>query len=229
MDSQLRPNHMPPRQARQFSLRELLVLTLVASLILAIGVLSRGSEQFGAFSSPWALAALAPIACVMVVARFQFLSSRGLATLSIALYAASLCTPAIGLDLGSSSPVWGYHALYFSLVFFPEIVTNFIESPGLHQAWGTAVYLMANMANFAFVASVMLFLAGYKNPRAFKYCRRVSLSGAVLPVVVLIAFLLESDITLIFPGYGLWIASFLAMALAAKRAEPLAECVPYPT
>jgi hypothetical protein len=87
---------------------------------------------------------------------------------------------------------------------------------------------MANLANIAFVASVVLFLAGYKNPRAFTFCRRVSLSGAVLPVVVLIAFLLESDITVIFPGYGLWIASFLAMALAAKRAESLAELVPYP-
>jgi hypothetical protein len=229
MDSQLRPNHMPPRQARQFSLRDLLVATFAVSLILAIGVLSRGSEQYGALSSPWALAALAPIACVLAAARFQLLSARGLAIASVALYAASLSTPALGLDLSSSSPIWGYHALYFSLVFFPEIVSNFLESPGFHQAWGTAVYLMANLANFAFVASVMLFLVGYKNPRAFKYCRRVSLSGAALPVVVLIAFLLESDITLIFPGYGLWIASFLAMALAAKRAEPLAERVPYPT
>jgi hypothetical protein len=218
MDRPLLLDAMPLRQARQFSLRELLLLTLAASLILAIGVSSRGSEQFGALSSPWALAALAPIIAVLVVGRFHLASSRGLAILSIALYFASLCTPAIGLDLGSSSPIWGYHALYFSLVIFPDVASNFFESPGLEQAWGIAVYLMANLANVAFVASVLLFLVGYKNPRAFTFCWRVSLLGAVLPVIVLIAFLLESDIKLIFPGYGLWIASFLAMALAAKRA-----------
>jgi hypothetical protein len=221
-DSHSESAKLSDRQARQFSLRELLVVTFAASLMLAIGVSSRGSEQFGAFSSPWALAALLPIACVLVVARFQLLSSRGLAIASIALYVASLCTPALGLDLGSSPPIWGYHALYFSLVFFPDVVTNFLESPGFKQAWGTAVYLMANLANIAFVASVMLFLVGYVNPRTFTFCWRVSLLGAVLPIVVLIAFLLESDITVIYPGYGLWIASFLAMALAAKRAEPLA-------
>jgi hypothetical protein len=199
-----------------------LVLTFAASLVLAIGVWSRGSERFGAFSSPWALAALAPIACVLVVARFRLLSSRGLAIVAIALYVASLCTPAIGLDLGSSSPIWGFHAFYFSMVIFPELAADFLESWSFDKAWGASVYLMGDLANLAFIASVILFLFASQNPSAVTFRRRASLLGAALAIAEMAVFVLYDDIKFIYPGYGLWIASFLAMALAAKRAEPLA-------
>jgi hypothetical protein len=216
MDSQLRPDDIPLRQARQFSLRELLVLTFAASLILAIGVSSRGSEQFGAFSSPWALAALAPIVGVLIVARFQLLSSRVLAIVAIALYVASLCTPALGLDLGSSSPIWGFHALYLCLWIFGELVFDFHESWSVDHIWGPVVYLMGNLTNIAFVASLIFFFVGSKNLRAITYCRRVALLGAVMAIVVLMAFVLEGGIKGIYPGYGLWVASFLALAFAAR-------------
>jgi len=216
MNSQLRPDDMPLRQARQFSLRELLVLTFAASLILAIGVSSRGSEQFGAFSSPWALAALAPNVAVLIDARFQLLSSRVRAMVAIALYVASLCTPALGLDLGSSSIIWGFHALYFCVWVFWELVFDFHESWSVDQIWGPVVYLMGNLANIAFVASVILFFVGSKSVRAFTFCRRVALLGAVMAIVVLTAFVLEGSIKEIYPGYGLWLASFLALAFAAR-------------
>jgi hypothetical protein len=212
----------PLRQARQFSLRELLILTFAASLILAIAVSSRGSKRFGALSSPWAFAALLPIVAVLVVGRFQLASSRTLAVASIAIYVASLCTPAIGLALGSSSAIWGYQALRFSMWIFPELVSNFVECSSLDRLWGPIVYLMGNLTNVGFVASVVLFLVGTKKPSAFTLCRRVALLGAVMATAVLTAFLFEGDIKVIYPGYGLWIASLLAMALAAKRAEALA-------
>jgi hypothetical protein len=216
MDQELRPSELPLRQSRQFSLRELLVLTLAASLLLAIAVSSRGSKRFGALSSPWAFAALSPIVAVLVVGRFQLASSRVLAALSIALYAASLCTPAIGLDFGSS-PIWGFQALHFSMVVFPDLVSDFLES--FDNVLGVVVYGMGNVANIAFVASVILFFVGIKNPGSFAFSRRVALLGAVMAIAVLTAFLLESEIKVIYPGYGLWIASFLTMALAAKRAR----------
>lgn len=219
MDWTPRADASPLRQARQFSLRELLVLTFAASLILAIGVSSRGSKQFGAFWSPWALAALSPIVGVLVVGRFRLTSPLALAIASIVLYVASLCTPAIGLDIGSSSTIWGFQALYFSMVIFPDLVSNFLESSRFGDAWGPTVYLMANLANISFVVSVILFFVGIKHPRAVTLCWRTSLLGTVLPIIVLIAFLLDGGIRAIYPGYGLWIASFLAMALAAKRAR----------
>jgi hypothetical protein len=85
MDTESRLPEAPLRQARQFSLREQLVLTFSASLILAIGVSSRGSKNFGAFSSPWALAALSPIVGVLVVGRFRLASPLALAIASIVL------------------------------------------------------------------------------------------------------------------------------------------------
>lgn len=219
MDQELRPRELPLRQARQFSVRELLVLTFAASLILAIAVSSRGSKRFGALSSPWALAALSPIVGVLVVGRFRLASPRALATASIVLYVASLCTPAIGLDFASSSVIWGFQALYFSMLILPDLISGFLESGSFDQVWGPAIYLMANLTNFFFVVSAILFFVGIKHPRTLTLCWRASLLGTVLPIVVLIAFLLDGGIKLIYPGYGLWIASSLAMALAAKRAR----------
>jgi hypothetical protein len=215
MDRPPRVDALPLRQARQFSLRELLVLTFAASLILAIGVSSRGSEQFGAFSSPWALAALAPIVGVLIDARFQLLSSRVRAMVAIAFYVASLCTPAIGLNIGSSSTIWGFQALYFCLWIFGELVFDVHESWSVDQIWGPVVYLMGNLANIAFVASVILFFVRSKNLRTFTFCRRVALLGAVMAIVILMAFVLDGGIKEIYPGYGLWLASFLALAFAA--------------
>ncbi|HEY3391096.1 MAG TPA: hypothetical protein VGK58_00160 [Lacipirellulaceae bacterium] len=219
MDLPPRAETLPLRHARQFSLRELLVLTFAASLILAIAVSSRGSTRFGALSSPWALAALSPIVAVLVVGRFQLASPRALAALSIAIYAASLCTPALGFELGSSSAIWGYQALHFSLWIFPELVSNFLDSWTFDRLWGPVVCLMGNLTNVAFVVSVILFFVGTKNPKAYAFCRRTALLGALMAIAVLTAFLFEGDIKVIYPGYGLWIASLLAMALAAKRAR----------
>jgi hypothetical protein len=223
MELQLRPDDMPLRQARQFSVRELLVLTLATSLILAIGVSSRGSTYFGAFSSVWALAALSPVVGVLIVVRFRLTSSRALAIGSIVLYGASLCSPAVGIQVMSSpSTIWGFQAIYLSVWILAAGMQDLLQHGSFGDALEAAVYVMSIAANIAFVLSAIFFFIGIKQSKTLTTCWRVSLLGAVLGIAVLAVFLLDGDIKVIYPGYGLWISSLLAMALAAKRARSLA-------
>jgi len=222
MDSRSRPDELPLRQARQFSVRELLILTFAVSLILTVGIVSRDSKHFGAFSSLWALASLAPVAIILTIGRFRFASPRVLAFASIVFYAASLCTPAIGLRIfNSPSIIWGWQALYVSAISIVELPDFFIELLSFEawgdDAFGALAYVMGNIVNVAYFLAVILFFVGIKKPKALTLCRRASIFSAVLATAVMMSLALTTDLTAIYPGYGLWVASCLALAFAARR------------
>lgn len=208
-------------QPRQFSLRELLILTLATSLILAIGVSSRGSRYFDAFSSPWALISLLPVAMILAVGRFRLASRRMLAIASIILYAASLCTPALELRLWSPTVLWGFHAWYTSMVVFPDVIVAFftLSLPG-KDAFAALAYAMGDVANLAYVASIIVFLFGTRTAKGVSWCRRVPRLGAALAATVLLPIALSTDLLTVYPGYGMWVASFLALVVASSWMQP---------
>src|SRR6476646_6708142 len=92
------------RNARQFSIRDLLKLTLVVSIALTIAVLSRGSLYAGALASPWAWVSFAMIGAVWIVGR-RTDSRRWLVRGSILGYFVSMAAPAIGFGTGQNAEI----------------------------------------------------------------------------------------------------------------------------
>jgi hypothetical protein len=221
MDQELRPGELPLRKARQFSVRELLLLTLATSLVLAIGVSSRGSRYFNAFSSPWALAALVPIVVVLAIGRFQLTSRRTLAVASIVLYVASLCTPAISLEiLNGPSVIWGWQALCVSAFALVDVPKLFVELFTFDQWYivdlsGFSI-LLGSAANLAYVVAAVVLVVRIKNPRATSYSYRASIVGTLLVTAVLFLLAITGDLSAIYPGYGLWQASFVSLFFATR-------------
>jgi hypothetical protein len=218
MDSQSGVDGVRLREVRQFSVRELLILTLATSLVLAIGVSSRGSRYFGAFSSLWALASLAPISIILAVGRFRLMSRRALVVTSIGLFTVSLCMPALGLKvLSSMSVLWGWFAFFWSMSALPEALLALFAFWNYDaETFAELAYLMGDVANVAYVAGVILFFVGNKKPDALLWCRRASVVGAVLAAAVLVPLATSTDLMAIYPGHGAWVASFLALGFAAR-------------
>jgi hypothetical protein len=226
MDRSARDDALPPRQARQFSVRELLILTFAASLILAIGVSSRGSTYFHAFASPWALASLVPPVVVLAVGRFNLASRRTFIISSIALYAAALCSPALGLRLWqSNSLLWGYTSFFFSMMVLPQALWALVAFWNYSsETFEALAFLLGDLANVAYITGAILYFVGSANstPKALVWCRRAAFLGAIFAVATLLPIASTADLMAIYPGFGLWVASFLALAFAA-RIETLAK------
>jgi hypothetical protein len=220
MNSQPRPDELPLRNARQFSVRELLVVTFATSLILAIGVSSRGSTHFHAFASPWALASLAPPVVILVVGRFNLASRRALIISSIALYAISLCSPTLGMRIFfSNSVLWGYTSLVGSMMVLPQALWAFVAFWKYNsETFEGLGFLLGDLANVAYITSVILYFVGRSKskPKALLWCRRAAILGAISAVATLIPIASTADLMAIYPGFGLWVASFLALAFAAR-------------
>ena len=221
MNPQPRSNELPLRTARQFSVRELLVVTFATSLILAIGVSSRGSTYFKAFASPWAVASLVPPVVILAIGRFNLASRRALFISSIALYVASLCSPALGLRLWqSNSMLWGYTSCFFSMMVLPQALWGLLAFWKYNsETFEGLAFLLGDLANAAYITGVILYFVGSRNskPKAFAWCRRAAVLSAILAVATLLPIASTADLMTIYPGFGLWVASFLALAFVAQR------------
>jgi hypothetical protein len=224
MDAESRLAEAPLRQPRQFSVRELLVLTFATSLILAIGVSSRGSRYFSAFSSFWALTSLAPLAVILAVGRLYLASPRMLVVVSIMLYAASLCVPAVEMHFWNAAVLWGFHVWYSCMVFVPFALFGlFTNSLSDDDRFLGLASLMGCTANLAYIIGIILFFVGIKSAKVVNLCRRLSLLSASFAATVVVPIALTADLLDIYPGYGLWIASFLALVIATRRMRPNPE------
>jgi hypothetical protein len=205
------PDRMPP----QFSVRDLLKLTLACAVLLMICVLCRGSRYFGAFASPWAALSLVTIAIVWLMFRWRLAPPVGLARLSIILYLASLCVPALTLggDLVFGGVAWLFS--FLGVALFAE----WKLSPVGETMWYPIASLMGAAANVAFgVGYIACLLSRWRNkPQSFPW--RVAVFGTTLALLVLLPLALSSELNAIYPGYGLWAASFLALSFATHRSH----------
>ena len=167
MDFQQEPNQPAARPARQFSIRNLLQLTLIVSILLTIGVLASGTEHFRAFSTAWTAVSLLPMAAVLVAYRWELVSHRKLVIASVLGYIAALCLPSIG---GGNEIEFGFQAAFMSFV-------------GLQYLWDPIVH--ANIA-YGSATTPVPFLTITIEPSLVAACvlahRRTLLTPSALPV-----------------------------------------------
>jgi hypothetical protein len=202
-----------PARPRQFSLRALFELTLVVSVVLAIGVLT----------TPWASITAAVVLAVWLTGRRQLVAPRWLGIASIGLFGISLCLPAINIPIStilatSDYVVWGGRAFLTTFVTLPEVLWElWMWNEPDEIDWAFA-YLIGAAANAAFLSAfaASLFPARFIKTRTF--ARRAAILAVGLVAVDFALILNTGEPQDIYPGFGFWAASMLALALATRRA-----------
>lgn len=225
MDFQQNPNQPAARPARQFSIRDLLQLTLIVSILLTIGVLARGTEHFQAFSTAWTAVSLLPVVMVLVAYRWQLVSRRTLVVASVLGYVAALCLPSVGggseIEFGAQLAIMSFAGLQYlwdpsvraSIGYgnapVPIVIATVETSLIIACALGAA-------ANVSFWIGVVSSWFGRKRPRALQLACRAAICATSLAIPAVFVMCLDTHTTTFYPGCGLWIASFLALALATQ-------------
>jgi MFS family permease len=210
-----------PHTARQFSVRDLFTLTLVVSILLTIGVLSHGSEYFGALASPWTAVSLLPIVAVWLADRWQLMPPRAMLVAAVAGYPIALGLPAFawpgeivfgwvawlqsfwGLLLFGDRHVEGSGGLFFGPFTIP------LSFP-IACAFGAA----ANLSYFIALAAAWY---SRRKPRGLKLAQAAAITAILFAFAALLPMCLTGELVALLPGYGVWTASFLALALACDR------------
>jgi hypothetical protein len=219
---------LPIHNPRQFSIRDLLKLTLIVSIVLMVGVFARGSERFKAFSTAWTAASLVPIAAAFAINRWQLALHRRLVLVSMLFYAVALVLPAMGDD---NETTFGFQAAFISFVglqylwdrdIHGSIVMGSVPVPvpfltftvDISLAISCALGAAANMAYFIGIASCCF---ARNRRRALKVSLGFAITATILAIPALFTLCLDSGPDAFYPGCGFWIASFLALALGTRQ------------
>lgn len=215
---------------RQFSIRDQLRLTLVVSIVLMIGVLASRSERFQAFSTIWTALSLVPIAAVLVAYRWRLVSPRKLVLASVLGYAPALGLPAIG---GGDEIEFGAQAAFMSFVglqylWDPHVHSSVVVGgatlpvPFMTFTIETSLIVacvLGASANLAYFIGVASYWIARKRQRAFTWSRRAATIATSLTIPAIVVLCLDSNPDSFYPGCGLWIASFLALALGTAQVD----------
>jgi hypothetical protein len=212
------PGPIPP----QYSVRDLLTLTLVVAIVLTIGVLCQGSRYFGAFFTLWASVALVPIVAVWLSGRWRLVPAPWLAHGAVILYFTSMCVPA--LTLGGDL-VFGWMAWLLSFVgvlLFSDWQMSLVGE----QTWYPVACTMGAAVNVAFVIAYVAHLLSNQRPRIATLARRIAKLGSLLALLVLFPLGLSGELDAIYPAYGMWAASVMGLYLStgATSGQKLADC-----
>ncbi len=208
------PEHVTPaaHPPRQFSLRDLFKLTLFVAILLTIGVIH----------SPWTPITIVIPLTVWFVDRARLVAPRWLAIASFSLFGLSLCLPAIELHLSSTMftndyMVWGWHAFMTSFLIIPEILRG-------HWPWNEPdeidwafAYLVGAAANLALLSGVIAYNISAKFPNTRTFARSAAILACLLAAADLAVLLYTSELRYIYPGFGFWLASMLALALGTRH------------
>jgi hypothetical protein len=227
MDFQQNPNQSAAPTARQFSVRNLLQLTLIVSILLMIGVLASRTERFQAFSTAWTALSLVPIVAVLVAHRWQLVSPRKLVLASMLGYVAALGLPSFG---GGNEFEFGVQAAFMSFVglqylWDPSVHGNVVVGGGTFPAPFMMFTIETSLiiacvlgasANLAYFFGIVSYGIARKRQRAFTWSRRAAIIATSLTIPAIVVLCLDSNPDTFYPGCGLWIASFLALALGTR-------------
>ena len=140
-------------------------------------------------------------------------SARRVAIISIATFGVALATPAIRL---ASDLTYGLVAFYFSFVGI--ILFGNWGSSG-EQFWYPIACTMGALANISFIVGYISFLRFVLLQKSIDLARRSATLGSCLALFVILPLGLSNELNGIYVGYGLWVASFLALALGSWRTK----------
>jgi hypothetical protein len=209
-------------QRPRFSLIALFKLTSAVSVLLGLSILCRNSPYFKSLWSISALATFAIVITVFVIGQLRLIAGGKLAAGSVFVYALSLCVPALK---ESYRAMWGWEAFFWSFAgidFFEQWsrAREFRYVGGLF--WNPIACTMGAVANTTFVAGYIVFVAGHRDCKARAVAFWLAVVSATMAVAVFVPLGLTLDLAAIYAGYGLWIASPLALAIGIRRMpEPL--------
>jgi hypothetical protein len=197
----------------QFSLRTLFKLTLVVSLLLTLGVMT----------TPWAPITFAIVIAVWFVDRTHLVAPRWLAIGSIGLFGLSLCLPAVNLHFkmtfsSSDYTVFGWNAFLASYVVLPEILFGSWLWNKPDEIDFAFAYVVGAMANTAYLLGYVANLLSARFPRARTFARRAAILAFCFAAADFSLLFYTGELRDIFPGFGFWAASMLALALGTRRA-----------
>jgi hypothetical protein len=197
VNAQTHSNESTTHVARQFSVRELLAITLFVAIILMIGVLARGTERFKALSTAWTTASLLPVLAVLAAYRWRLVSPRTLVFVSILSYVAALCLPYIGggdeIEFGAQSALMSFVGLQF--LWDPYVRSSIliggvpVPTPFLTYTVETSLIItcvLGATANLAYFVGVASYWFARKRRRAFTWSRRAAIIATSLAVAAIV-------------------------------------------
>jgi hypothetical protein len=205
------------RSLHQFSMRSLLVLTFVASVILTIMRVSRGSPVFGSLSSGWTWTSFLMIGVAWVGAR-GIESNQRLVAASVLAYAVSLAVPALAMG---DELEWGWMAWLQSYGFGFGFIMELFEPPDTSQQWFRIDSRLPFACMLGMIAHSLVILGWLvycwarfrrKQPwvtRWFAWSAFFLMVGCVIPIA------LAAELEVLFPGFALWAMSALCLAYGA--------------
>jgi hypothetical protein len=205
------------RASHQFSVRSLLALMLVASVILTIMRLSRGSPVFGSLASAWTWASILMIGAAWMHAR-GIESKQRLVGASVLAYAVSLAVPALAMG---DDLEFGFMAWLQSYAFGFGYVVEWFDPPDTSQQWFRIdnrlpfACLLGMIANSLVILGWLAYwFARFRRQRP-RVTRWLAWSSFLFMVACVVPIALAEDLVVLFPGFGLWAMSALFLAHGA--------------
>jgi hypothetical protein len=209
------------RASHQFSVRSLLVLTLVASVVLTIMQVSRGSPVFGSLASAWTWTSFLMIGVAWVMARASESKPR-LVAASVLAYAVSLAVPALAMG---DDLEWGWMAWLQSYAFGFGYVIEFFDPPDTTGQWFRIDDRLPFACMLGMIANSLVILGwiSYCLPRMRRnrpwVTRWFAWSAFFLMVGCVVPIALARELEVLFPGFALWAMSALFLAHGAGDRE----------
>lgn len=118
-----------------------------------------------------------------------------------------------GLRLG------GDLTLGYACFFLSYVGIGLFNDCGLNgeHFWYPICCTMGALANTSFVAGSLGLLFSGKGNKRLRLARYSGLTGSILSLLVILPLALSTELNGLYIGHGLWVASFLALAIGISR------------
>ena len=193
------PTNDCEQNRRRVSLWKLCGIALAAAVLIRIVFTVGEPRQFRSLWSLHALIAALPILGVYIIHAATPVTGRRLGLASLLIFGVALALPAIHLR----GDIFGLVAFVYSFLAF---------HPG---NWGSIPLTMGALSNLSFLVGYLAFLAFVLWQKGIRLARALATLGFCLSILVILPLAWSNDLQSVFLGYGLWVASQLALALGS--------------
>jgi hypothetical protein len=137
--------------------------------------------------------------------------------LVLALFTASLALPALSIQIfGDPGLLWGWVAFTWTFAAIPDVFRELAAGSFAGELLESLIFPVGVLANIFLIFSFAHFAANSWRNKSLKIPRRLAMSAAAFMLADLALLLSTGDIHAIYPGYGCWLASPIALALASR-------------
>jgi hypothetical protein len=194
---------------------------LVASVVLTIMRVSRGSPVFGSLASAWTWTSILMIGAAWVAAR-GIESKPKLIGASVLSYAVSLAVPALAMG---DDLEWGWMVWLQSYGFGIGFVMELFDPPDTSQQWFRIdnrlpfACMLGMFANSLVILGWLVYcVARFRRKRPW-VTRWFAWASFFLMIACVIPIALAAELEVLFPGFALWATSALLLAYGAADCD----------